>query len=54
LYKDFNKCSEILDQIKELGFSYATFSGITWGLTDLQIPKEKQDILKEAQKKLMK
>jgi len=41
-----------LDQIKELGFSYATFSGITWGLTDLQIPKEKQDILKEAQKKV--
>ncbi|MFA5392451.1 MAG: DNA-directed RNA polymerase subunit beta' [Candidatus Paceibacterota bacterium] len=51
LYKDFNKCADILDSIKELGFYYATLSGISWGLDDLKIPQEKpQIIIKTSQK----
>jgi len=51
-YKDFEKSAEILDAIKDLGFYYATLSGISWGLTDLKIPDEKQSILAETSKKV--
>lgn len=51
-YKEFQKSAEILDAIKELGFNYATLSGISWGLTDLKIPQEKKSILAETSKKV--
>ncbi|MEX0651867.1 MAG: DNA-directed RNA polymerase subunit beta' [Candidatus Paceibacterota bacterium] len=38
----------ILDKIKEFGFKYATYSGITWSLSDLVIPKEKKEIITAA------
>lgn len=41
-----------LDKIKELGFEYATVSGISWGMNDLQVPKEKTEILKQAEKEV--
>jgi len=40
----------LLDKIKELGFEYATKSGVSWGMDDLVVPKEKEDIVKEAEK----
>jgi len=40
---------ETLDKIKELGFEYSTLSGITWGIDDLMIPKEKKAILEKAE-----
>jgi len=52
LYKDFNKCADILDSIKELGFYYATLSGISWGLTDLKIPQEKSQIITKISQKI--
>jgi len=52
LYKDFNKCADILDSIKELGFYYATLSGISWGLTDLKIPQEKSQIITKTSQKI--
>jgi len=51
-YRDFNKCADILDSIKELGFYYATLSGISWGLTDLKIPQEKAQIIAETSQKI--
>jgi DNA-directed RNA polymerase subunit beta' len=42
----------VLDRIKTLGFRYATHSGISWGMADLSVPKEKVGILKEADKKI--
>jgi DNA-directed RNA polymerase subunit beta' len=45
---------EILDKIKSLGFKYSTKSGISWGMDDLQVPKEKYEILKEAEEKVSK
>ena len=32
----------ILDKIKDFGFKYSTFSGTTWGLDNVKIPKEKK------------
>ena len=43
-----------LDDIKELGFHYATISGITIGIVDLEIPSEKERILEEAEKNVAK
>ncbi len=41
---------ETLDKIKNLGFEYSTLAGITFGMTDLIVPKEKPEILKRAEK----
>jgi len=45
---------ETLDKIKEIGFKFATYSGITWGMDDLTVPKEKKALIEEAEKKLKK
>ena len=44
--------SRTLDQIKDLGFEYSTHSGITWGMDDLIVPKEKTNILVKAEKEV--
>ena len=46
------QASRYLDQIKEIGFKYATLSGITWGMDDLVIPKEKEAIIKRAEEEV--
>ncbi|MBD3282452.1 MAG: DNA-directed RNA polymerase subunit beta' [Candidatus Portnoybacteria bacterium] len=48
------KAQEFLDNLKKLGFEYATRSGISWGMDDLNEPKEKQKIVDEAKKKVDK
>jgi DNA-directed RNA polymerase subunit beta' len=40
----------LLDKIKELGFEYATKSGVSWGMDDLVTPKEKAQIMADADK----
>ncbi len=45
------KITTILDKIKDFGFRFATKSGITWGMEDLAVPKQKEGIVKEARKK---
>lgn len=42
----------ILDKIKKFGFEYATQSGISWGMDDLNIPADKPDIVREAEKEI--
>jgi len=39
---------QCLDRIKDLGFFYATKSGVSWGMNDLRLPKEKPGIIAEA------
>ncbi len=39
------KISMIIDKIKNFGFKYATYSGITWAMDDIQIPKEKEALV---------
>lgn len=37
-----------LDRIKQFGFKFATLSGTTWGIDDIQEPKEKKEIVENA------
>ncbi len=46
-----NKIAPIIDKIKNFGFKYATISGVTWGIDDVQVPKEKEEIIKKAKHK---
>jgi DNA-directed RNA polymerase subunit beta' len=41
-----------LDKIKKFGFSFATKSGTTWGLDDIQIPEKKYQIIESATEKV--
>jgi len=43
------KAAEILDEIKRLGFHYATKAGVTVAVEDLVIPPDKQELLQKAE-----
>ena len=43
------RTAEIVDQVKDVGFHYATLSGITVGIDDIKIPLAKQGILEETE-----
>ena len=49
---DYKTIEETLDKIKDLGFEYSTISGITWGMDDLVLPKEKPKIISQAEKEI--
>ncbi|MBD3300550.1 MAG: DNA-directed RNA polymerase subunit beta' [Candidatus Moranbacteria bacterium] len=44
--------AKLVDNLKDLGFAYATKSGISWGMNNLQVPKSKKRIIKEAASKI--
>ena len=46
------KIPPIVDKIKNFGFFYATKSGVTWSLNDLQTPVKKKEIIKVAKEKV--
>ncbi|MBI4789301.1 MAG: DNA-directed RNA polymerase subunit beta' [Chloroflexi bacterium] len=39
------KTAEVVDRVKEIGFKYATRSGLTIAIDDITVPEEKQEIL---------
>tara|TARA_A100001037_G_scaffold182756_2_gene163733 strand:+ start:22086 stop:26276 length:4191 start_codon:yes stop_codon:yes gene_type:complete len=43
-----DETSEVLDKLKQLGFHYATVSGTTIGITDIKVPREKAEIIAQA------
>jgi len=43
---------EFLDDLKDLGFRYATWAGMTVGVTDMLIPKRKDELLTSARKEV--
>ena len=43
------KTPAILDKVKTFGFEYATRSGISWGIDDLIVPKEKKGLITIAE-----
>jgi DNA-directed RNA polymerase subunit beta' len=43
------RTAEIVDRVKDVGFHYATLSGITVGIDDIKIPVAKQGILEETE-----
>jgi DNA-directed RNA polymerase subunit beta' len=44
------KTAKILDDIKDFGFRYLTISGYSWGMDDLPVLTEKEDIVKGGDK----
>ncbi len=48
------KTVDLLDQIKDLGFKYATLAGLSFGITDLKIPAAKERIIDETEKRVTK
>ncbi len=44
------KTAEILDQIKRLGYRFATQSGTTIAISDIKVPPKKKQILEDAEK----
>ncbi|MDB5187484.1 MAG: DNA-directed polymerase subunit beta, DNA-directed polymerase subunit beta [Candidatus Kaiserbacteria bacterium] len=38
----------ILDKIKKFGFRYSTYAGITWSISDVLVPKEKEALIEEG------
>jgi len=54
LYRRFGstRTAEVLDNIKTLGFRYATKSGTTVAVGDIQIPPEKAELIAEAERQV--
>jgi DNA-directed RNA polymerase subunit beta' len=53
IYKyDQETVERTLDRVKNLGFEYATVSGVSWGMEDLIVPPQKGDIIKLAEKEV--
>ncbi|MEK7608012.1 MAG: DNA-directed RNA polymerase subunit beta' [Patescibacteria group bacterium] len=50
--RGLERARQILDNVKLLGFEMATKSGITWAISDLVTPKEKEGIVKSAEKEI--
>ncbi len=44
-----SKTAEVLDDVKNLGYHYSTKAAITVSISDIIVPKEKQQMLDEAQ-----
>src|SRR6185295_16894648 len=48
------KTVEMLDSLKHVGFTYATKSGLSIGIDDLIIPKEKTQLVSAARDEVIK
>ncbi len=48
----WERTAELLDRLKELGFKYATVSGLTISITDCEIPPEKEELIQSAQQQV--
>ncbi len=44
--------AEVIDYIKALGFKYSTLAGITFSMSDVQVPEAKKGLLQEADSKI--
>ena len=51
-YRQFghHEVVQLLDKLKATGFEEATYSGLSIGIDDIQIPKKKSELLEEARK----
>jgi DNA-directed RNA polymerase subunit beta' len=51
LYRRYGSAvtAEVLDNIKRVGFNYATRAGLTIAISDIQVPEKKKEILERAQ-----
>jgi len=44
--------AKILDNVKKIGFEYATISGVSWSMDDLKLPPEKKQIIENSEKQI--
>ena len=44
---------ELLDAVKNFGFKYVTQSGISWGMSDLEVPAQKKGIIAAAEQSVV-
>ena len=42
---------EIMDKIKNFGFKYTTYAGITWGIDDVKVPEKKKEVIEKTKAK---
>jgi len=49
-----DKTVSLLDRLKELGFDEATRAGLSIGINDLEVPKQKEKYLEEARREIHK
>src|SRR5690606_23110549 len=56
LYRKYGSAvtAEVLDEIKALGFRFATRSGVTVSITDIVVPKEKPELIAAAEAQVEK
>ena len=56
IYLEFGgaKTAELANSLKNLGYKYATKSGTTISIADLQVPSVKKELLQEAEKEIEK
>jgi DNA-directed RNA polymerase subunit beta' len=45
---DMSMLPPVLDKIKTFGFKYTTYSGTTWGIDDVVVPKGKYEVIGKA------
>ena len=45
---------DTLDRIKTMGFEYCTLAGVSWGMDDLVVPKEKAKLIEDAEAEVEK
>jgi DNA-directed RNA polymerase subunit beta' len=45
-----DKTPHVLDKIKDFGYQYATYSGVTWGIDNVKVPEGKNEIVKKFRK----
>ena len=48
----WERTAQLLDRLKEIGFKYATLSGLTISLIDCEVPPNKWEIIEEARRKV--
>jgi len=48
------RTAQILDKVKELGFSYATRAGVTFSFEDIIVPERKNDIVAQSEGEVKK
>ena len=47
-----NVTAEVVDEIKRMGFTYATVSGMTIAVSDIQVPDQKHTVLEETSRRV--
>ncbi|MDD7411556.1 DNA-directed RNA polymerase subunit beta' [Fusobacterium gastrosuis] len=48
----FTRTADLINKIKNFGYHYGTFAGVSVGIEDLEIPKEKKGLLEQADKEV--